>query len=712
MLVAICSNMQAQDAPDAKPWLKADPKRMEAWKDLRFGMFIHWGSVSLKGTEIGWSRGAERPGVGGKGEIPADVYDNLYKQFNPTLFKADEWVQIAKDAGMKYMVLTTRHHDGFSMFDTKQSDYKITSPDCPFKRDVVKEYSEACRKAGLWLGYYHSQPDWRHPDYMTANHANYVKYLHGQARELLTNYGKVDILWFDGLGGDAKRWDAENLFKMMRGLQPDVIINNRCGLPGDWDTPEQTVGTFKINRPWETCMTICQQWAWKPDDRMKSLKECLQTLLRCVDGDGNLLFNVGPMPDGRIEPRQVERLKEMGAWLKSNGESVYGTRGGPFKPGKWGGSTHKGNTIYLHVFDWGNAGALALPAIKRKVLKGALLGGGGEAEVKQTTESITVKVAANKRQEIATVVALELDGPARDIAPRSVTAAGAAPNLCEGKKTRASNVYQNLLAEFGPDKALDGDMETRWATDEGVRQAWLEVDLGTPQTFNRAIINECVEYGARVQSFELQSKEGESWKTFHKGAKIGEAFDQRIEPVTAQFVRLNILQASDGPTIYEFQVMNDKGKAAVRSAISSGVARSAVPTSAPLSQGKQARASNVFGKSAGFAANKAVDGNKGTRWATDGGVHQAWLEVDLGTSQTFNRIVINEWTNAGERIEAFELQTKDGENWKTFHTGTSIGADFDEKFDPITAQVVRLNILRANEGPTLNEFQIFNDQKK
>jgi alpha-L-fucosidase len=310
-------------------------ERLEWWREARFGLFIHWGPVSLKGTEIGWSRGGERRGYLLRGtEIPVEVYDNLYKQFNPTGFNADQWVAIAKAAGMKYLVFTSRHHDGFSEFDTQADDYKITSPDSPFHRDVVKELADACHRAGLRFGLYYSQPNWHHPDAFTDRHTNYLAYLKTQVRELLTNYGTVDILWFDGLGKSAKDYDADALNTMARKLQPRILINNRDGLAEDFDTPEQEIGKFQYDRPWESCITICNQWAWKPNDRMKSLKECLETLIRCAGGDGNLLFNVGPMPDGRIEPRQVTRLEEMGDWLRKYGETIYGTRGGPWKPTK------------------------------------------------------------------------------------------------------------------------------------------------------------------------------------------------------------------------------------------------------------------------------------------------------------------------------------------------------------------------------------------
>jgi len=352
VITVICAGTFSAVDSGAQSYLKASANDMQWWRDARFGLFVHWGPVSLKGTEISWSRGGERRGIGGTGTIPVEEYDNLYKTFNPVEFDADEWVAIAQAAGMKYIVFTTKHHDGFSMFDSRATDYRITSPESPFGRDVVAELARACHKAGMRLGFYYSPVDWYHPDYRTDHHDRYIKYMHEQVKELCSNYGTIDIMWFDGLqihpmsgsGGSnvydpalAKDWDSPALFRTMRSLQPHVIVNNRCGLEGDFDTPEQHVGFFQTGRPWESCITICQQWAWKPDDTMKSLEECIRILASCAGGDGNLLLNVGPMPDGKIEQRQVDRLREIGVWLRANGESIYGTRGGPCSASKLGG---------------------------------------------------------------------------------------------------------------------------------------------------------------------------------------------------------------------------------------------------------------------------------------------------------------------------------------------------------------------------------------
>jgi len=397
--------------------------RLAWWRDARFGLFIHWGPVSLKGAEIGWSRGRE---------APIAEYDQLYKQFNPTRFSAREWVELAKAAGMKYLVITSKHHDGFSIFDSAQTDYDIMAT--PFGRDVLKELSEECKRQGVRFCTYYSILDWYHPDYTPrgagdtrttagADFDRYQRFMYSQLKELVTQYGPLGILWFDGEWEST--WSPERgwaLYDYVRGLQPDIIVNNRVGkgrrgmagtnaagdFAGDYLTPEQELGAFRPDAPWETCMTICRQWAWKPNDELKSLKECLDVLVGCATGDGNLLLNVGPMPDGRIEPRQADRLREIGGWLAKYGESIYGTRGGPWPNGKWGGATFKGNVIYVHVLNW-TSDSIRLAAIPRKVVRAAALTG-GEAKVEQTEQGIAISAA--QHDPLDTILKIELDGPA------------------------------------------------------------------------------------------------------------------------------------------------------------------------------------------------------------------------------------------------------------------------------------------------------------
>jgi alpha-L-fucosidase len=539
------SSAQGQAATGGK-FPPVQPEALKNWRDKRFGMFIHWGPVSLTAREIGWSRGAQ---------TPLEVYDNLYKEFNPTQFNADEWVNVAKEAGMKYIVLTTKHHDGFCLWDTRQTDFNIMHS--PFGRDVVKELSAACRKAGIAFGTYYSVCDWHHPDFPLTSPGGQVKrekydldaynrYLTAQIRELITKYGPLFTLWndvpqmFEGRG--------VNTIKMARELQPDIVINNRTGDGGDYDTPEQTIGGFNLDRPWESCMTISAhgQWAWGgPNDGVKPFAACLTMLISGAGGDGNVLLNVGPRPDGRIDPEQASRLKEVGDWLANYGESIYGTRGGPFKPGKWGASTRRGNRIYVHVYHF-DEGKIELPAIPARILAAHVLTG-GEVTLAQSDSGITLRVIPADQAPIDTLIALDLDKPAMDIPPLRL--ASSTNSIAVGAKATASNVYQKQ-EEFGPDKALDGEMETRWATDSGTHQAWLEVDLGSPRTFSKVAIHEWAAGDRRVQA-----KAETQWQTLFTGSTIGPDFTKSFSPVTARFVRLNILEATEGPTIDEFEIL-------------------------------------------------------------------------------------------------------------------------------------------------------------
>ncbi len=518
----------------------AESTRTEAiknWQEKRFGMFIHWGPISLKGTEIGWSRIPGPNGAEG-GTVPAEEYDALYRKFNPTNFNANDWVSVAQAAGAKYLVFTTKHHDGFCEFDSKLTNYKITSTESPFHRDVVKELAAACQNAKLSFGVYYSQPDEHHPNYRKPTHEKYVQYMHEQVRELLSNYGPLSVIWFDGLGGSAIDWDADRLFPMIRQLQPNILINNRCGLPGDFDTPEQRIGSYQSERPWETCMTLCEQWAWKPDDEMKPLEQCIATLARCAGGDGNLLFNVGPMPDGRIEPRQVERMKEIGEWLKRNGEGIYGTRGGPWKPNRALASTRRDRTIYLHVLH-SSSNAIELPDIPRKVVD-ALLNG---VKVEFTQQDGKLRLRIPQRQPIDTIVKLQLEGTAMDLPALEIPLNFVA---------EASNIYQNQTNDYGPQFAFDGDLDTRWATDEGTKQAWVAVTLNSPRTVRRVKISEAYN---RVREFELQRRDEGNWKTILEGTTLGSHFQQEFAPITGREFRLRVLDATDGPTINEIELL-------------------------------------------------------------------------------------------------------------------------------------------------------------
>jgi alpha-L-fucosidase len=355
-------------------------KRLQWFHEARFGLFIHWGIHALMGR-CEWTMLFEK--------IPVREYAKLADRFRPTKFDADAWARLAKDAGMKYMVLTTRHHDGFCLFDSKVSEF--TSVKTAARRDFVAEYVRACRKAGLKVGLYYSLMDWRFPGYFNyksdpESFAAMRRQCHDQVRELMTNYGKIDILWYDGLwlnhepGPDdvwAKLWKSEELNAMVRRLQPDILINNRAGTPEDFGTPEGHVSAAEPGRAWEACMTMSSGWGHiKHDRNFKPTVQLLQHLAMCASGEGNFLLNIGPRADGSIRNAEASRLREMGRWLKVNGEAIYGSRRCTGLLAEfcccW---TRKGKDYYFSVFNWPGT-ELVIPLVKTKLTSVTLLATG------------------------------------------------------------------------------------------------------------------------------------------------------------------------------------------------------------------------------------------------------------------------------------------------------------------------------------------------
>ncbi|MCG8311261.1 MAG: alpha-L-fucosidase [Cytophagales bacterium] len=521
-------------------------EKLEWWKDARFGMFIHWGPVSLKGTEIGWSRGRE---------IPIEIYDNLYKEFNPVNFNADEWVLVAKDAGMKYIVFTSKHHDGFCNWDTRYTDYNIMNS--PFQRDVMAELAVACEKHGIALGFYHSTCDWHHPDFPLTSPGGrverneydldrYTDYLKNQSVEILEKYGPLLVMWYDV----PQRFDSirgQGVIDRIREVQPGVLVNNRTGAKGDFDTPEQKVGGFQTDRPWETCMTIARQWAWKPDDEVKSLEQCLHGLIRSAGGDGNLLFNVGPKPDGTIEPLQIERLKEMGRWLQEYGNTIYGTRGGPFKPTDWGVSTYKGNKIYLHVLKWfGNDPKISIPDIGTEI-KGCSLLGNGEVSFEKQKGGYQIQFSKAHMEPINTVIELTVRGNASEIDPIDISS----QSLSYKKPVKASTNPNPHWRDVS--SVNDGDWVGHyWEPGKGDNEPWIEIDLEQPREISKAII---FESGNRINAFEIRFLSGERWVVAHRGETVdnGKAID--LSRINTQKIRLVLTGFSGSPGIYEMIIL-------------------------------------------------------------------------------------------------------------------------------------------------------------
>jgi alpha-L-fucosidase len=413
-------------------------QRMAWWREARFGMFIHWGLYSIpagvwKGRELDkwpncatWTRNIF--------SIPAGDWDPLIQQFDPVWYNPRDWAKLAKASGMKYAVLTAKHHEGFCLFDSKLTDF--TSMHAPAQRDLVKEWLDAFRAEGIRVGFYYSLIDWHHPDYPVAGDSlhperarpeafsqkrdlnKYLDYMHGQVRELMTNYGKIDVLWFDfsydKLQGEA--WRGTELMKMVHSLQPQIIVNDRVGVGGDSSTPEQTIPANGTDKDWETCMTINGTWGYRSGDHnWKSTDVLIRNLVDIASKGGNYLLNVGPTAEGVIPEASVNRLTHIGRWLKVNGESIYGTSASPFAERlPWGRCTRKtlpnGNTrLYLHVFDWPKTGSLVVSGLECRVLNAYLLADPQHAPITCETGKNQLTIVLHKVQPDPNVSVVVLD---------------------------------------------------------------------------------------------------------------------------------------------------------------------------------------------------------------------------------------------------------------------------------------------------------------
>ncbi|MFH0841545.1 MAG: alpha-L-fucosidase [Bacteroidota bacterium] len=401
-------------------------KAREWFQDSKFGLFIHWGVYSVPGDGE-WVMNNQR--------IDKATYQKLPAFFNPIDFDPKEWVAMAKAAGMKYITITSKHHDGFAMFDSKLTDWDITDR-TPYKKDVLKMLADECRKEGIKLFFYHSQLDWYQENYYPRGNTGttagrpengdwykYLDFMDGQLTELLTNYGEIGGIWFDGYW-DKKNadWRLDKTYKLIHDLQPACLIGSNHhlapfpgedfqmfekDLPGQKTTgfnQEQTVGAL----PLETCETVNNAWGFNLQDKnYKSTKNLIQYLVKAAGHNSNFLLNVGPMPNGKIQPEFTATLSEMGQWMEKNGETVYGTRGGPVPPKSWGVTTWKGNKVYVHIMNLEDKNLL-IPDFGKKVKTITVFNAGEKLKYKQDAFGITVTVPENIVDETDTILVIEV----------------------------------------------------------------------------------------------------------------------------------------------------------------------------------------------------------------------------------------------------------------------------------------------------------------
>ena len=611
------------------PWLQATEKGDEDirgateqdyqwWRDAGFGIFIHWGPGALvhrnglcwekpKGDRPGWDKlgyradhndapvpidelkkAVEKYSKRKGGHMPPRLYNQLYRIFDPVKFDADEIAQMAKDAGAGYVVFTTKHHDGFCMWDSAFTDYDMMIT--PSKRDICQELSDACHKRGLRMFWYYSAADMYDARYDIKNPKPYQDYLENQIKELMTKYAPIEGIWWDGC---RIKLNNKRLYAMINRIHPGAICNGRAG-PNPYGiiygSPEQRLGTFQMDRPWETCAVIeGSTWIWGGGENIKSLDTCLQMLIGCVVGDGNLLLNFGPKPDGSIPPKVKAVYLGIGKFLKEYGQSIYNTRGGPYKPGHWGGSTRRGNKVWLHITERWPGGKLELPPLPAKIVTCKVLTG-GKAKFKQNDKRVLITLDPKYHVIPDTIVELTLDrdvmgieaietlsGRALAVDAKASASSSIRPGNTHGTPEavvlysfESGKVKKEYGEEAGDEESSDvksalkkkaaigwkfsaeelarlkkivgtnhrGHFWRFWQPKSNDPKPWLELDIGRPATFQKVGVREL--YG-QVRGFEIQAMQDGKWKTIYRGEKLDNFFVHLKKPVTAQRVRIVIL---------------------------------------------------------------------------------------------------------------------------------------------------------------------------
>lgn len=540
--------MLAQNVETNSGSKQNDPK-MQWWREAKFGMFIHWGLYAVPSGKWG-----EKTTYGEwlmhTAKISRAEYSSLAKQFNPTKFNAEEWVKIAKDAGQKYIVITSKHHDGFAMF--KSSDPYNIYDATPFKRDILKELADACRKNDMKLGFYYSQAqDWYHPGGAVANSkewdethiADMNQYVDSivipQVKEIMENYGDVAVLWWDTPTNITPEM-AQKISAVIK-KYPNLITNNRLGggVGGDLETPEQFIpATGFPGRNWEVCMTMNGHWGYNAyDDQWKSTTDLLQKLIDITSKGGNFLLNVGPNQYGVIPEVCQQNLKEIGDWLKINGDAIYGTQASPFPFLSWGRATRKGQTIYLHVFNWPKEGKLIVP-IGNKIKKAYLLADSTSSlNVKAGKGNSMIQLPNYAPDKMASVVAIQIEG---EPVVQSIPSAG-----------------KMVVASSSDDAAklrtlTDGDPKAGWKAAKGEKTATLEIDLGTPTAIQSlSLVEPWHPWSSVTQKHELQYLQGTEWKTIFKGQTDGTGLTKLFTPLMAQKFRVILENMKMEPAVNE-----------------------------------------------------------------------------------------------------------------------------------------------------------------
>jgi alpha-L-fucosidase len=549
MLMLSCTNA-TQTESEVSP-VREDDERMAWWREAKFGLFIHWGVYAVPAGKYGDNTN-HGEWIMHRASIPSAEYKEYASQFNPTKYDPAAWVKVAKDAGMRYIVITSKHHDGFALYPSDVTNWDVVDA-TPYGKDLLAPLVDEAQKAGLKMGFYYSQAqDWNHPGgakaryeegdgWDEAHKGDFDAYLADialpQAKEILSRY-PLDILWWD-----TPTWMNEERtrpFVEALKVRPDIITNNRLGIDGDTKTSEQFVPVTGHEGDWETCMTMNRHWGYNAyDDDWKSSEELIHKLIEICSKGGNFLLNVGPTAEGEFPEPCIERLQDMGAWLKVNGASIYGTTAGPFSYLSWGAATRKGDLLYLHVTDWPENGKLNVP-IRSKTMGATLLVNPDEAlEVSTEPERIVIQLPEEAPDPVATVVVLELtEEPV------------VMPLVSQGKSILASSEHPDHAAAY----VMDGTGHHLWEAADTTGESYLEYDLGEPAWIQATGLDEPDRWPRYRQSIRMEVETDQGWKQLFVAETNGHGLVQQFEPVLTQRVRLYVDREAGPPGIAEWQL--------------------------------------------------------------------------------------------------------------------------------------------------------------
>lgn len=528
-----------------------DDERMAWWREAKFGLFIHWGVYAVPAGKYG-DNVNHGEWIMYRARIPSAEYKEYAKQFNPVKYDPEAWVKVAKQAGMRYIVITSKHHDGFALYPSDVTDWDVADA-TPYGKDLLGPLVDEAKKAGLKMGFYYSQAqDWNHPGgaksrfqegdgWDEAHKGDFDEYLENialpQVKELLSRY-PLDIFWWD-----TPTWMNEERtrpFVDALKIRPDIITNNRLGVEGDTKTPEQFVPVTGHEGDWETCMTMNRHWGYNAyDDDWKSSEELIHKLIEICSKGGNFLLNVGPTAEGEFPQPCIERLQDMGAWLKVNGESIYGTTAGPFTYLSWGYATRKGDILYLHVTDWPENGKLHVPITSKAVSAALLVEPDKHLNISKESERMVITLPAEAPDPVASVVILKLDGEPM-----------VNPIASQGKSISASSEDPANPAAH----ATDGTGHHVWESADTIGESYLEIDLGESTWIHATGLDEPDRWPRYRQTIRMEVKVDGIWEEIFKASTRGHGLVKKFDPIQTRRVRMYVERDEGPPGIAEWQL--------------------------------------------------------------------------------------------------------------------------------------------------------------